>query len=47
MLVQDELRSAMEMIGESVSEAELSAMLHMADVDQDGRINYEGNCVTK
>lgn len=33
----------MEMIGEAVSEAELGAMLNMADIDQDGRINYEGN----
>lgn len=30
------------MIGESVTEKQLQDMLNLADVDKDGRINYEG-----
>ncbi|KAF4531407.1 hypothetical protein B566_EDAN009649 [Ephemera danica] len=40
-ITMDELRSAMEMIGESVTEMELGEMLALADIDRDGRINYE------
>lgn len=32
----------MQMIGENVTEAQLSEMLALADLDKDGRINYEG-----
>lgn len=32
----------MQMIGESVTEKQLQDMLNLADVDKDGRINYEG-----
>lgn len=38
----DELKRAMQMIGESVTEKQLQDMLNLADVDKDGRINYEG-----
>lgn len=30
------------MIGENVTEAQLSDMLALADIDKDGKINYEG-----
>lgn len=33
----------MEIIGEPVTEQELNEMLALADIDKDGRINYEGN----
>lgn len=39
----DELQRAMQMIGENVTDAQLSEMLALADLDKDGRINYEGN----
>lgn len=32
----------MEIIGEPVTEQELNEMLALADIDKDGRINYEG-----
>lgn len=32
----------MEMIGEPLSETQLTQLLAIADLDQDGRINYEG-----
>ena len=41
-LWQDELRLAMDLIGEHFTEAELNHMLELADIDKDGRINYEG-----
>ncbi|CAG0880989.1 unnamed protein product [Darwinula stevensoni] len=37
----DELRLAMDLIGEPFTEAELNHMLELADIDKDGRINYE------
>ncbi|XP_059477017.1 calcium-binding protein E63-1 isoform X2 [Neocloeon triangulifer] len=40
-ITKDELRSAMEIIGEPVTETELNEMLSIADIDRDGRINYE------
>ncbi|XP_049849476.1 calcium-binding protein E63-1 isoform X3 [Schistocerca gregaria] len=40
-ITKDELKSAMDMIGETVTEGDLNEMLAMADVDRDGRINYE------
>ncbi|CAB3365599.1 Hypothetical predicted protein [Cloeon dipterum] len=40
-ITRDELRTAMEIIGEPVTEKELSEMLSIADIDRDGRINYE------
>lgn len=32
----------MEMIGENLTEEQLSEMLMLADLDMDGKINYEG-----
>ncbi|GFQ81961.1 hypothetical protein TNCT_387701 [Trichonephila clavata] len=40
-LLQDELKMAMDLIGESVTEAQLDEMLKATDIDHDGRINYE------
>ncbi|XP_043235431.1 calcium-binding protein E63-1-like isoform X1 [Amphibalanus amphitrite] len=37
----DELRRAMDLIEERMTEAELNALIQMADADKDGRINYE------
>jgi len=34
----------MEMIGEPLNEQQLEQLLVIADLDQDGRINYEGEC---
>lgn len=48
-ITRDELQVAMDMIGETVTEAQLSEMLAIADLDKDGKINYEGIniiCVT-
>lgn len=41
-ITRDELRTAMEMIGEPVTETQLTEFIDMADTDKDGRINYEG-----
>lgn len=41
-ITRDELKSAMDMIGENVTEYQLNEMLELADADKDGRINYEG-----
>ncbi|XP_036215051.1 calcium-binding protein E63-1 isoform X3 [Bactrocera oleae] len=40
-ITRDELQTAMEMIGEPLSETQLTQLLAIADLDQDGRINYE------
>ncbi|XP_032598354.1 calcium-binding protein E63-1 isoform X6 [Drosophila grimshawi] len=40
-ITRDELQTAMEMIGEPLNEAQLEQLLVIADLDQDGRINYE------
>ncbi|XP_011196006.1 calcium-binding protein E63-1 isoform X2 [Zeugodacus cucurbitae] len=40
-ITRDELQTAMEMIGEPLSEIQLTQLLAIADLDQDGRINYE------
>lgn len=38
-----ELRSTMhELTGDTLTDADVSAMIHSADRDGDGRINYEG-----
>ena len=37
-------RVAMKKLGESLTDKELEDMMRQADVDGDGRINYEGNC---
>ncbi|KAH6920122.1 hypothetical protein HPB50_028890 [Hyalomma asiaticum] len=41
-ITKDELKLAMEMIGEPMSEAQLDSMIRATDIDNDGRINYEG-----
>lgn len=41
-ITRDELQTAMEMIGEPLNEQQLEQLLAIADLDQDGRINYEG-----
>lgn len=33
----------MEMMQENVSETQVNEMLQLADLDKDGKINYEGN----
>lgn len=42
-ITRDELQTAMEMIGESLTDSQVSELLAIADLDKDGRINYEGN----
>lgn len=41
-ITRDELQIAMEMMQESVTETQVNEMLHLADLDNDGKINYEG-----
>lgn len=41
-ITRDELQTAMEMIGEPLTETQLTQLLAIADLDQDGRIDYEG-----
>lgn len=43
-ITRDELRSALEMIGEPVTDAQLNQVLALGDIDHDGRIDYEGVC---
>ncbi|XP_035229601.1 calcium-binding protein E63-1-like [Stegodyphus dumicola] len=40
-ITRDELKMAMDLIGESVTEVQLDNMLKVTDIDNDGRINYE------
>lgn len=40
-ITKDELKTAMDMIGESVTDLQLNEMLAIADIDHDGKINYE------
>ncbi|XP_066146117.1 calcium-binding protein E63-1-like [Euwallacea fornicatus] len=39
-ITKDELRIAMEMIGEEISEDQLTHVMNTADTDRDGKINY-------
>lgn len=41
-ITKDELRIAMEMIGEEISEQQLTHVMETADTDKDGKINYKG-----
>lgn len=43
-ITRDEIKIAMEKIGEPVTEDQINEMITMADIDMDGRINYEGSC---
>ncbi|KAI8072601.1 calmodulin [Gongronella butleri] len=38
---RDELRQVMDSVGERLSQAQLDEMIQEADIDGDGRINYE------
>lgn len=40
-ITKDELRIAMEMIGEEISEQQLTHVMETADTDKDGKINYK------
>ncbi len=40
--LQDELKRAMELIGETVDDTELTRLIALVDVDKDGRIDYGG-----
>ncbi|XP_049873882.1 calcium-binding protein E63-1 isoform X2 [Pectinophora gossypiella] len=40
-ITRDELRTALEMIGEPVTDAQLNQVLALGDIDHDGRIDYE------
>lgn len=40
-ITRDELQTAMEMIQENVTENQVNEMLALADLDKDGKINYE------
>ncbi|XP_041978928.1 calcium-binding protein E63-1 isoform X2 [Aricia agestis] len=40
-ITKDELRSALEIIGEPVTDAQLNQVLALGDIDHDGRIDYE------
>ncbi|CAH1961281.1 unnamed protein product [Acanthoscelides obtectus] len=40
-ITREELRTAMEMIGESVTESQLTNLIRTADLDNDNRISYE------
>lgn len=40
-ITRDELKAAMETIGEPVTEQQVTEFLNLADTDRDGRINYE------
>lgn len=41
-ITRDELQTAMEMMQETVTEHQVNEMLLLADLDKDGKINYEG-----
>lgn len=43
-ITRDELQTAMEMMQETVTEHQVNEMLQLADLDKDGKINYEGKC---
>ncbi|CAG9834756.1 unnamed protein product [Diabrotica balteata] len=40
-ITKEELKTAMEMIGEAVTDQQLEQVIRLADTDKDGRINYE------
>lgn len=41
-ITREELKVAMEMIGEHVTEEQIDQVILMADTDHDEKINYEG-----
>lgn len=40
---KDELKAAMETIREPLTDQQLNELITYADIDKDGRINYEGS----
>jgi len=40
-ITRDELQTAMDMMQENVTETQVTEMLQLADLDKDGKINYE------
>lgn len=44
-ITRDEIKVAMEKIGETVTEDQITEMITMADMDMDGKINYEGKII--
>lgn len=46
-ITRDELQTAMEMMQETVTESQVNEMLQLADLDKDGKINYEGMYANK
>lgn len=44
-ITREELKVAMEMIGEDITEEQLTQVIIMADTDHDGKINYEGRYI--
>lgn len=40
-ITRDELKSAMQVMGETLSERDLDELLRTTDHDRDGKINYE------
>lgn len=43
----EELKSAMEIIDESITEEQLTDIFKMADTDRDGKICYEGGYIVE
>jgi len=40
-ITRDELKSAMQLMGETLSDSDLDELLKATDLDKDGKINYE------
>lgn len=40
-ITKDELKSAMQIMGESLTDSDIDELLRMTDLDKDGRIDYE------
>ncbi|XP_054160484.1 calcium-binding protein E63-1-like [Oppia nitens] len=40
-ITRDELKSAMQLIGETITDRDLDQLLNATDIDKDGKINYE------
>lgn len=44
-ITKNEIKAAMEMIGETVTEKQLNEFIRLATTDKHGRINYEGTYI--
>jgi len=40
-ITKDELKSAMQLMGETITDRDLDQLLSATDIDKDGKINYE------